>query len=229
MSSRTPRPTSLSLACSMPSLERPLESTARGMMPVVHLVVIEDVPQRIPVRRRLDRHVERIVGVEQAVLPPGQRIGAGGEHGVDWVPALAEQAALRSASCPSGIPSAKTLPRLMSLAAATTSAGVTWLSVPIWSSLPQRPQLDSALKASSTACLETAIVRLTTGCFGSGMAFILSLGPSSSGPKARVLAAKRLGRARHLAPVCWPIARLEAQARKKSSSAVSARTLCGSA
>ena len=82
----------------MPSLERPLESTARGVMPVVHLVVIEDVPERIPVRRRLDRHVERIVGVEQAGLPPGQRIGAGGEHGMDGVPALAEQAALRSAS-----------------------------------------------------------------------------------------------------------------------------------
>ena len=69
----------------------------RGVMPVVHLVVIEDVAQRIPVRGRLDRHVERIVGVEQAALPAGQRVGAGGEHGVDGVPALAEQAALRAA------------------------------------------------------------------------------------------------------------------------------------
>ena len=41
-----------------------------------------------------------------------------------------------------------------------TSSGVMWLSVPIWSSLPQRPQLDSALKASSTACLDTLMLRL---------------------------------------------------------------------
>ena len=60
----------------------------------------------------------------------------------------------------SGMPRAKVLPRLMSPAAATTSAGVTWLSVPIWSSLPQRPQLESALKASSTAALETLMFRL---------------------------------------------------------------------
>ena len=74
---------------------------------------------------------------------------------------------------PSGMPSAKILPRLMSLAAATTSAGVTWLSVPIWSSLPQRPQLESALKASSTACLETLMFRLL------GVIGLASLPPSS--------------------------------------------------
>ena len=76
-------------------LGEPVAVDGAGVMPVVHLVVIEDVPQRIPVRRRLDRHVERIVGIEQPLLPAGHRIGAGGEHGVDRVPALAEQTALR--------------------------------------------------------------------------------------------------------------------------------------
>jgi hypothetical protein len=66
-------------------------------MPVVHLVMVEDVPKRIPVRGRLDRHVERIVGVEQAALPARQRIGAGRQHGVDGVPAFAEQPTLRPA------------------------------------------------------------------------------------------------------------------------------------
>ena len=78
-------------------LAHPIGVDGGGVMPVVHLVVVEDVPQRIPVRGRLDRHVERIVGVEQPALPAGQRVGAGGEHGVDRVPALAEQAPLRPA------------------------------------------------------------------------------------------------------------------------------------
>src|SRR5262249_53349214 len=39
--------------------------------------------------------------------------------------------------------------------ALTMSSGVTWLSVPIWSSLPQRPQFLSFCVASAIACLPT--------------------------------------------------------------------------
>ena len=44
-------------------------------------------------------------------------------------------------------PSAKVLPRRMRPAAATISAGATLLSVPIWSSGPQRPQFDTSAAA----------------------------------------------------------------------------------
>src|SRR5712692_10365631 len=55
----------------------------------------------------------------------------------------------------SGMPSANTLPVRMRLAALTISSGLTWLSVPIWSSLPQRPQFLSFCVASAIACLPT--------------------------------------------------------------------------
>src|SRR5262247_584256 len=55
------------------------------------------------------------------------------------------------------MPSAKTLPERIRLAAFTMSSGVTWLSVPIWSSLPQRPQFLSFCVASAIACLPTLI------------------------------------------------------------------------
>src|SRR5436190_2939024 len=60
-------------------------------------------------------------------------------------------------SLSSGMPSANTLPVLIRLAALVMSSGVTWLSVPMWSSLPQRPQFDSFLEASSIAFLPTLI------------------------------------------------------------------------
>ena len=50
------------------------------------------------------------------------------------------------------MPSANTLPVRIRLAALTMSSGVTWLSVPIWSSLPQRPQFESFFEASAIAC-----------------------------------------------------------------------------
>src|SRR5690349_20926957 len=53
------------------------------------------------------------------------------------------------------MPSANTLPERRRPAALTMSSGVTWLSVPIWSSLPQRPQFDSFLDASAMASLPT--------------------------------------------------------------------------
>lgn len=53
-------------------------------------------------RRGLHRHVQRVVGIAQGlaaaggVEAPGHRVGAGGQHGVDRVPAPAEQAVLRA-------------------------------------------------------------------------------------------------------------------------------------
>src|SRR5262252_10760428 len=55
----------------------------------------------------------------------------------------------------SGMPSANTLPARIRRAALTISSGVTWLSVPMWSSLPQRPQFLSFSVASAIACLLT--------------------------------------------------------------------------
>ena len=58
-------------------------------------------------------------------------------------------------SLSSGMPSAKILPVRIRPAALTISCGETWLSVPIWSPLPQRPQLLSFSEASRIACLPT--------------------------------------------------------------------------
>ena len=66
---------------------------------VVHLVFVEDVAQRVPVGRGLHRHVDGVVGVAQLqhlVVVPGDRIGASRQHGVDRIPAAAEQAGLRA-------------------------------------------------------------------------------------------------------------------------------------
>ena len=66
---------------------------------VVHFLLIENVAERIPMRRRLHRHVDGVVGVADArhhVLPAGDRVGAGRQHGVDRVPASAEQTGLRA-------------------------------------------------------------------------------------------------------------------------------------
>src|SRR6266511_440236 len=46
------------------------------------------------------------------------------------------------------------------------SSGLTWLSVPIWSSLPQRPQFLSFSVASAIACLPTL---MSIGCFFRGL------------------------------------------------------------
>src|SRR5262249_24918010 len=55
----------------------------------------------------------------------------------------------------SGMPSANTFPVRMRLAALTMSSGWTWLSVPTWSSLPQRPQFLSFSGASAIALRPT--------------------------------------------------------------------------
>ena len=72
---------------------------AARVVAVVHLVVEEDVAERVPVRRGLHRHVDGVVGEAQLVglvEAAGDGVGAGREHGVDRVPAPAEEAALRT-------------------------------------------------------------------------------------------------------------------------------------
>ena len=99
-------------------------------MAVVHLAFVEDVAQRIPVRGRLDRHVDGVVGVGSRGCRP-----ASASVPVASMVWIGFQRLPNRPRCgplwPSGMPSAKVLPRLMSRPAATTSAGVTWLSVPI--------------------------------------------------------------------------------------------------
>src|SRR5262245_59250886 len=70
-----------------------------------------------------------------------------------------------------------------------------WLSVPILSSLPQRPQLESALKASSTACFDTLMLRLLD-VSAAGIVSILdrsgvAVDPSASCPRSRTHCQRR--------------------------------------
>src|SRR5215475_3177955 len=69
-----------------------------GVIAVVGLVFVEDVPERIPVRRSLHAQIQRVVGVADLVpvLPAGDGIGAGRQHLVDWIEAPSEQAGLRA-------------------------------------------------------------------------------------------------------------------------------------
>src|ERR1043166_411160 len=66
--------------------------------------------------------------------------------------------------------SEKILPRLISRPASITSCAVTLFSVPIWSSLPQRPQFDSFFAASSIAARSTFMVFLIPVSFSSVIA-----------------------------------------------------------
>src|SRR5215510_4284941 len=74
----------------------------------------------------------------------------------------------------------------------------------MWSSLPQRPQFDKAAKASSTAALETAILRFIAGLLGSGIVSTLFLWPLQTGSLGPCHGLPRTEG--HLALVCWPIA-----------------------
>src|SRR6476660_5093738 len=65
---------------------------ARCAVAVIGLAFLEDVGERIPMRRRLDRHVQRIIGIFEAPAEAAcDRVGAGREHGVDRIPAYAEE------------------------------------------------------------------------------------------------------------------------------------------
>src|SRR5262249_11839097 len=69
-----------------------------GVVAVVGLVLVEDMPERIPVRRPLNAQVQRVVGVADLVpvLPAGDGVGAGRQHLVDRIEAPSEQAGLRA-------------------------------------------------------------------------------------------------------------------------------------
>ena len=69
-----------------------------GVVAVVGLVLVEDVAERIPMRRALHAEVQRVVGVADLVpvLLAGDGVGAGREHLVDRIEAAAEQAGLRA-------------------------------------------------------------------------------------------------------------------------------------
>src|SRR5262249_46015195 len=65
---------------------------------VIGLVLVEDVPERIPVSRPLHAQIQRVVGIADLVpvLPAGDGIGAGRQHLVDRIEAPSEQAGLRA-------------------------------------------------------------------------------------------------------------------------------------
>jgi len=69
-----------------------------GIVIVVGLVFVEDVTERVPVRRALHAQHQRVVGVADLVpvLPLGDGVGAGGEHLVDRIETPAKQAGLWS-------------------------------------------------------------------------------------------------------------------------------------
>ena len=82
----------------MPSTLSPLASISLGIVAVVGLVLVEDVPERVPVGGALHAQIESIVGVANLVpiLPAGDGIGAGCEHLVDGVEASSKQPGLRT-------------------------------------------------------------------------------------------------------------------------------------
>ena len=69
-----------------------------GVVAVIGLVLVEDVAERVPMRRALHAEIQRVVGVADLVpvLLAGDGVGAGREHLVDRVEAAAEQAGLRA-------------------------------------------------------------------------------------------------------------------------------------
>src|SRR5262249_28116162 len=69
-----------------------------GIMSVIGLVLVEDMPERIPMGSALDAQIEGIVGIANPVpvLASGNRISAGRQHLVDGIEAPAEQAGLRA-------------------------------------------------------------------------------------------------------------------------------------
>ena len=204
MSSSTPRPTILfwharCRAC-RGHCNRP-----GGHRAVVHPLFIEDVAERVPVGGALHRHVDGIVGVADVrhhVLAPATAsvpVASMVWIGFQRPPNRPVCGPPRS----SGMPSANTLPRRMREAARTMSAGCTWLSVPIWSSAPQRPQFLSLSVASRIACFPTVrfIVPFPFGlCLdcGGGAAPIVTRpgrpGPSGKSAAAAVGRTARVGR-----------------------------------
>src|SRR5207245_2435585 len=77
---------------------QPLGVDELGVIAVVGLVLVEDVPERIPVRGPLHAQVQRVVGVADLVpvLPAGDGVGAGRQHLMDRIEASSEQAGLRA-------------------------------------------------------------------------------------------------------------------------------------
>src|SRR5262252_6760263 len=69
-----------------------------GVIAVVGLVLVEDVPERIPVSCPLHAQIQRVVGVADfvPVLPAGDGVGTGRQHLVDRIEAPSEQAGLRA-------------------------------------------------------------------------------------------------------------------------------------
>ena len=69
-----------------------------GVVAVIGLVLVEDVAERVPMRRALHAQHQRVVGVTDLVpvLLAGDGVGAGRQHLVDRVEAAAEQAVLRA-------------------------------------------------------------------------------------------------------------------------------------
>src|SRR5262249_50519336 len=68
-----------------------------GVVAVVHPFLVEDMAERVPMGRALHRHVDGVIGVADIwdhVLAARHRVGACRQHGVDRVPAAAEQAGL---------------------------------------------------------------------------------------------------------------------------------------
>src|SRR6516164_474997 len=63
-----------------------------GVVTVIGLVLIKDMPERIPMRRALHAQHQRIVGIADLVpiLPLGDGVGAGGEHLMDRIEAATE-------------------------------------------------------------------------------------------------------------------------------------------
>ena len=126
---------------------------------VVHLVVVEDVGERVPLRRALQRHEDVVVGVLEAAGEQLRVAGLAHEvHGVD-APATGLRARRRRTGCRGRTP----CPTGSSCPRGTSLSGVMKFTVPRSSSAPQRPQFESRLprlRKSSISLSPSSSIRL---------------------------------------------------------------------
>ena len=144
MSSSTPR-VATGPKCSMPSRAAPPSARHDGVRGVVvELAVVADVRDRVPVRRGLRTHAERVVARREVAGVAGERdvdrvraqLGVralGHVHVVPLRPGLVERERERERAA---LARAAATPR-------STASGVMRFSVPRWSSAPQRPQFET--------------------------------------------------------------------------------------
>ena len=129
-------------------------------MAVVHLAVVEDVRERVPLRDGLQDDVGRVVGVAHLVeVVLGARGDVAAVHRSCGAAGCSGRTSRSAGPCwSSGSARENTLPLRTSCAAALIRSGVTLLSVPSWSSGPHLPQVLYFAASARTVSIVGAVV-----------------------------------------------------------------------